>query len=170
MFPFPDQSDIIMSDFLTSQQMQGRPSAEPMHHFYPMYTAGGAQLLPNQQRQGVIQRGAAKPMPQRPPPRSSPPIKKSIYPPGHEALNSLVDIASQQPSLPVPKEKLQMHPNPSMMNEGLGKGLADSHLAEQRKPPQMQGYPDYAMPDRFVDFFTSSLSEQMSFSAVWNKP
>ncbi|XP_059487311.1 nuclear receptor corepressor 2 isoform X2 [Neocloeon triangulifer] len=142
-----DQSDIILSDFITSQQMHGRAPEPPMHHYYPMYTPGGAQLVPNQQRQGVIQRGAAKPLPQRPPPRSSPPIKKSVYPPGHEALNSLVDIASQQPRLPEPKDK--MHPGgpPSMMNEGLGKGLADSHLAEQRKPP-MQMYPDFGAAER----------------------
>ncbi|CAB3362406.1 Hypothetical predicted protein [Cloeon dipterum] len=143
-----DQSDIIMSDFITSQQMHGRPAEAPMHHYYPIYPAGGAQLVPNQQRQGVIQRGAAKPMPQqqRPPPRSSspPPMKKSAYPQGHEALNNLVDIALQQGSLPVPKEKMNsVGGPPAMINEGLGKGLADSHMVAEQRIQQPQMYADY---------------------------
>ncbi|CAH0549000.1 unnamed protein product [Brassicogethes aeneus] len=108
---------IIMNDFITSQHMQGRgrekiqyyPSSP--HRTPPPQQQQQQQQPPpqqqqqqqqqggQQQRQGVIQRHT------RPP----------YLPPGHEALSSLVDVAVQQPSLPVP----------TAPHEGLGKTIAE---------------------------------------------
>lgn len=99
---------IIMNDYITSQQMHGARRVEKpaQQNYYP--TGSPHRTTPPQpQRQGVIQRHT------RPP---------SHYPPGHEALSSLVDVAVQQPSLPVP----------AAPHEGLGKTIAD-HLSEPHR-------------------------------------
>lgn len=82
---------IIMNDYITSQQMLGRRNEKP---YYPARTPPPTPQQQNQQRQGVIQRHT-----------------RPYLPPGHEALSSLVDVAVQQPSLPVPNAP----------HEGLGK-------------------------------------------------
>ncbi|KAL3271042.1 hypothetical protein HHI36_021542 [Cryptolaemus montrouzieri] len=91
----------IINDYITSQQMLGRRNEKTQ--YYP--NAGIHRTPPppqnQQQRQGVIQRHT------RPP----------YLPPGHEALSSLVDVAVQQPSLPVPV---------TPPHEGLGKTMADN--------------------------------------------
>lgn len=86
----------IINDYITSQQMLGRRN-EKTQYYQPsgMHRTPPPQQNP-QQRQGVIQRHT------RPP----------YLPPGHEALSSLVDVAVQQPSLPVPV---------TPPHEGLGK-------------------------------------------------
>ncbi|XP_044763317.1 nuclear receptor corepressor 1 isoform X1 [Coccinella septempunctata] len=94
----------IINDYITSQQMLGRRNEKAQY-----YQPGGMHRTPppppppqnQQQRQGVIQRHT------RPP----------YLPPGHEALSSLVDVAVQQPSLPVPV---------TPPHEGLGKTMADN--------------------------------------------
>jgi hypothetical protein len=132
---------IIMNDYITSQQMVGRrgsadkerlsprgSSASPHPLYYPppvsvaaanqLYPAGSPQRTPPppQQRQGVIQRNTLRPQVQptktmlitqksSPPP---PQQRHAAYPPGHEAFSSLVDVASQQPSLPVPKVRMSL--------------------------------------------------------------
>nr|CAD7393945.1 unnamed protein product [Timema cristinae] len=49
-------------------------------------------------------------------------------PPGHEAFSSLVDVAVQQPSLPVPQKDSEKRQSTHHMHhhEGLGKSMADS--------------------------------------------
>jgi hypothetical protein len=78
---------IIMNDYITSQQMLGRRNEKSQ--YYPANSPHRTPPPPpqqqNQQRQGVIQRHT-----------------RPYLPPGHEALSSLVDVAVQQPSLPVP--------------------------------------------------------------------
>lgn len=100
---------IIMNDYITSQQMLGRRNEKPQY-----YPAGSPQhrtpppVVPQQtqQRQGVIQRHI-----------------RPHYPPGHEALSSLVDVAVQQPSLPVPNAP----------HEGLGKTMADNIMEQPHR-------------------------------------
>lgn len=110
---------IIMNDYITSQQMLSR-RGEKQPQYYPPSSPHRTPPppQPQQQRQGVIQRHV------RPP----------HYPPGHEAFSSLVDVAVQQPSLPVP----------SAPHEGLGKTMADNimeqphrfHLIQQQQRQQ----------------------------------
>lgn len=86
-----EQRQIIMNDYITSQQMHGsgvRRTTDKGIYYQP--------------RQGVIQRHNTKP----PSPHH--------YPPGHEAFSSLVDVAVRQPSLPVPPEDKRL------LHEGLG--------------------------------------------------
>lgn len=96
---------IIMNDYITSQQMLSRRNEKPQY-----YTSSSPHRTPPpqqaQQRQGVIQRHT-----------------RPHYPPGHEALSSLVDVAVQQPSLPVP----------SAPHEGLGKTMADNILEQPHR-------------------------------------
>lgn len=104
---------IIMNDYITSQQMLGtrrgeKPISQPPANYYPAGSPHRTPPPPQPQRQGVIQRHT------RPQP--------GHYPPGHEALSSLVDVAVQQPSLPVP----------AAPHEGLGKTIAD-HLSEPHR-------------------------------------
>lgn len=106
---------IIMTDFVTSQHLcnmketlQQQPRDKP--YYYPA-RQGLCEFLPSKSMvdfvisksivffAGVIQRHNTNP--------PGTPISKSVsphpsYPPGHEALGSLVDVAIQQPSLPVP--------------------------------------------------------------------
>lgn len=100
---------IIMNDYITSQQMHGARRVEKPPQQQNYYPVGSPHRTPppQPQRQGVIQRHT------RP---------QSHYPPGHEALSSLVDVAVQQPSLPVP----------AAPHEGLGKTIAD-HLSEPHR-------------------------------------
>lgn len=100
---------IIMNDYITSQQMHGPRRMEKPTQPQGYYPSGSPHRTPppQPQRQGVIQRHT------RPQPH---------YPPGHEALSSLVDVAVQQPSLPVP----------AAPHEGLGKTIAD-HLSEPHR-------------------------------------
>lgn len=100
---------IIMNDYITSQQMHGPRRVEKPPQTQNYYPTGSPHRTPppQPQRQGVIQRHT------RP---------QSHYPPGHEALSSLVDVAVQQPSLPVP----------AAPHEGLGKTIAD-HLSEPHR-------------------------------------
>ncbi|XP_050513281.1 uncharacterized protein LOC114330824 isoform X1 [Diabrotica virgifera virgifera] len=98
---------IIINDYITSQQMLGRRNEKTQ--FYP---TNSAHRTPSpsqpgqQQRQGVIQRNA----------------RPQYIQPGHEALSSLVDVAVQQPSLPVPNA-----------HEGLGKTMADNILDQPHR-------------------------------------
>ncbi|KAF5285140.1 hypothetical protein FQA39_LY16829 [Lamprigera yunnana] len=96
---------IIMNDYITSQQMLGRRNDKPQYYATtsPHRTPPPQQA---QQRQGVIQRHT-----------------RPHYPPGHEALGSLVDVAVQQPSLPVPNSP----------HEGLGKTMADNLLEQPHR-------------------------------------
>lgn len=102
---------IIMNDYITSQQMLGRRNEKPQYYpsSSPHRTPPPPQ--PSQQRQGVIQRHI-----------------RPTYPPGHEALGSLVDVAVQQPSLPVP----------SAPHEGLGKTMADNIMEQPHRLQLMQ--------------------------------
>ncbi|XP_063926302.1 nuclear receptor corepressor 1 isoform X4 [Zophobas morio] len=98
---------IIMNDYITSQQMLGRRNEKA--GYYP--TSSPHRTPPpvsqqNQQRQGVIQRHT-----------------RPYLPPGHEALSSLVDVAVQQPSLPVPNAP----------HEGLGKTMADNIMEQPHR-------------------------------------
>lgn len=98
---------IIMNDYITSQQMLSRRSEKPQY-----YPANSPHRTPppqqsQQQRQGVIQRHT----------------RPQYLQPGHEALSSLVDVAVQQPSLPVP----------SAPHEGLGKTMADNILEQPHR-------------------------------------
>ncbi|XP_044260119.1 nuclear receptor corepressor 1 [Tribolium madens] len=90
---------IIMNDYITSQQMLGRRDK-------PYYARTPPPTNQNQQRQGVIQRHT-----------------RPYLPPGHEALSSLVDVAVQQPSLPVP----------TAPHEGLGKTMADNIMEQPHR-------------------------------------
>lgn len=118
---------IIMNDYITSQQMHARSRTgatsegsnknEPPSTLY--YTSTPPPQTHTQPRQGVIQRhNPQKPIHYPPPP------------PGLEAFSSLVDVAVQQPSLPVPHP--HNHPPPgSSSHEGLGKTMADRLLADR---------------------------------------
>nr|XP_023022666.1 uncharacterized protein LOC111510921 [Leptinotarsa decemlineata] len=98
---------IIINDYITSQQMLGRRNEKPQY-----YPASSPHRTPppqqgQQQRQGVIQRHT----------------RPQYLQPGHEALSSLVDVAVQQPSLPVP----------SAPHEGLGKTMADNIMEQPHR-------------------------------------
>ncbi|XP_023245683.1 histone-lysine N-methyltransferase 2D isoform X2 [Copidosoma floridanum] len=90
---------IIMNDYITSQQMQHRnrignlpESGNKSESPATLYCANTPPPQPHQQpRQGVIQRHNTTK-------HYAPP------PPGLEAFSSLVDVAVQQPSLPVPHQ------------------------------------------------------------------
>lgn len=116
------QRQIIINDYITSKQMLGGRrndksyyhASSPSHRTPPPTTHSQSQQQPQhqqsqtpqpQQRQGVIQRHS-----------------RPYLPPGHEKLSSLVDIAVQQPSLPVPNAP----------HEGLGKTMADNLLEHSR--------------------------------------
>ncbi|CAG2063316.1 unnamed protein product, partial [Timema podura] len=62
-------------------------------------------------------------------------------PPGHEAFSSLVDVAVQQPSLPVPQKDSEKRQSTHHMHhhEGLGKSMADS-LSNQQQTRITSGY------------------------------
>ena len=117
---------IIMNDYITSQQMQPRgrntgTAEAPVKHEPPstLYYAGTPPPQTHTQpRQGVIQRhNTQKPIHYPPPP-------------GLEAFSSLVDVAVQQPSLPVPHS--HGHPATSSSgHEGLGKTMADRLMADR---------------------------------------
>ncbi|CAH1393589.1 unnamed protein product [Nezara viridula] len=105
-----EQRQIIMNDYITSQQMHGPGnSSGPRSGRDKMYYQTNT-------RQGVIQRHNTKP--------PSPGV--SHYPPGHEAFSSLVDVAVRQPSLPVPPtlsmpmEHKNMQDEKRHLHEGLG--------------------------------------------------
>lgn len=103
-----EQRQIIMNDYITSQQMHGvgvRRTTDKSSVFY-------------QPRQGVIQRHNTKPpSPHHYPPGHKPPSPHH-YPPGHEAFSSLVDVAVRQPSLPVPMTDHK--DDKRLLHEGLG--------------------------------------------------
>lgn len=99
---------VIINDYFTSQQMLGRKNEKP-----PYYPTSSPHRTPpppppqqSQQRQGVIQRHT----------------RPQYLQPGHEALSSLVDVAVQQPSLPVPTA-----------HEGLGKTMADNIMEQPHR-------------------------------------
>ncbi|XP_054281476.1 uncharacterized protein LOC128999132 isoform X3 [Macrosteles quadrilineatus] len=103
-----EQRQIIMNDYITSQQMHGsaaRRTNDKTTLYYPP-------------RQGVIQRHNTKPPSPHHYPAGHKPPSPHHYPPGHEAFSSLVDVAVRQPSLPVP------HPDHKedkrLLHEGLG--------------------------------------------------
>ncbi|XP_034945061.1 uncharacterized protein Smr isoform X3 [Chelonus insularis] len=122
---------IIMNDYITSQQMHQRsrtsvnsessaksePPPPPPATLY--YTSTPPPPSHTQPRQGVIQRhNPQKQIHYQPPPA------------GLEAFSSLVDVAVQQPSLPVPHP--HAHPSSgSSGHEGLGKTMADRLLADR---------------------------------------
>lgn len=115
---------IIINDYITSQQMHGRGrvtnatetpvKTEPSNLYYASTPPPQTHTQP---RQGVIQRhNTQKPIHYPPPP-------------GLEAFSSLVDVAVQQPSLPVPHPH---HPATSSSgHEGLGKTMADRLMADR---------------------------------------
>lgn len=104
-----EQRQIIMNDYITSQQMHG-PGARRT-------TDKGA--LYYQPRQGVIQRHNTKPpSPHHYPAGHKPASPHGHYPPGHEAFSSLVDVAVRQPSLPVPMAEHKE--DKRLLHEGLG--------------------------------------------------
>lgn len=119
---------IIMNDYITSQQMHARSRGsggtsetaaknEAPSTLY--YTGTPPPQTHTQPRQGVIQRHNPQKQIHYPPP-----------PPGLEAFSSLVDVAVQQPSLPVPHP--HSHPaSSSGGHEGLGKTMADRLLADR---------------------------------------
>ncbi|KAJ8980403.1 hypothetical protein NQ317_009398 [Molorchus minor] len=101
---------IIMNDYITSQQMLARRAEKPQYYpaSSPHRTPPPPQMqAQQQQRQGVIQRHT----------------RPQYLQPGHEALSSLVDVAVQQPSLPVPNAP----------HEGLGKTMADNILEQPHR-------------------------------------
>ncbi|XP_011313369.1 nuclear receptor corepressor 1 isoform X2 [Fopius arisanus] len=122
---------IIMNDYITSQQMHQRKgttaSNESSSKTEPppgtlYYTSTPPPPTPpqshTQQRQGVIHRhNPQKQIHYHPPPA------------GLEAFSSLVDVAVQQPSLPVPHP--HGHPPSGSSHEGLGKTMADRLLADR---------------------------------------
>lgn len=134
---------IIMNDYITSQQMHGPPRRLPEKEYYqggqyPSSRPPSAERPttgtppPPQARQGVIQRhNAARPKPPSPQQqqRSYHHPHHPHYPPGHEALSSLVDVAVQQPSLPVPKEEKP---------EGLGKAVLEHEHRYRYDQPRHQ--------------------------------
>lgn len=86
---FSEQRQIIMNDYITSQQMHSNVTAQFPRVQKPPVTS---PMYYQPARQGVIQRHNTAPKATSP----------QSYPPGHEALGSLVDVAIRQPSLPVP--------------------------------------------------------------------
>lgn len=86
---FSEQRQIIMNDYITSQQMHSNVTAQFPRAQKPPVTSS---MYYQPTRQGVIQRHNTAPKVTSP----------QSYPPGHEALGSLVDVAIRQPSLPVP--------------------------------------------------------------------
>ncbi|XP_050443089.1 uncharacterized protein LOC126847091 isoform X3 [Adelges cooleyi] len=87
---FSEQRQIIMNDYITSQQMHSNVAAQFPRAQKPPPVTSPMYYQPT--RQGVIQRHNTAPKVTSP----------QSYPPGHEALGSLVDVAIRQPSLPVP--------------------------------------------------------------------
>lgn len=87
---FSEQRQIIMNDYITSQQMHSNVAAQFPRAPKPPPVTSPMYYQPA--RQGVIQRHNTAPKVTSP----------QSYPPGHEALGSLVDVAIRQPSLPVP--------------------------------------------------------------------
>jgi len=87
---FSEQRQIIMNDYITSQQMHSNVAAQFPRVQKPPPVTSPMYYQPT--RQGVIQRHNTAPKVTSP----------QSYPPGHEALGSLVDVAVRQPSLPVP--------------------------------------------------------------------
>lgn len=86
---YSEQRQIIMDDYITSQQMHSNVAAQFPRSQKPPVTS---PIYYQPTRQGVIQRHNTAPKVTSP----------QSYPPGHEALGSLVDVAIRQPSLPVP--------------------------------------------------------------------
>lgn len=103
-----EQRQIIMNDYITSQQMHGTATRR---------TADKPGALYYQPRQGVIQRHNTKP----PSPHQ--------YLPGHEALSSLVDVAVRLPSLPVPDHKDSA--DKRLLHEGLGERFNRDNAQER---------------------------------------
>lgn len=98
----------IINDYITSQQMLGRRNEKPQ--YYP--TSSPHRTPPptqqnQQQRQGVIQRHT----------------RPQYLQPGQEVLSTFVDLAVQQPSLPVPNAP----------HEGLGKTMADNIMEQPHR-------------------------------------
>lgn len=130
---------IIMNDYITSQQMHARArgssntgasvAAETTGKSEPPPPASSTLYYTStpppsqthtQPRQGVIQRHNTQKQMHYPPP-----------PPGLEAFSSLVDVAVQQPSLPVPHPHGHPAASGSSGHEGLGKTMADRLLADR---------------------------------------
>ncbi|XP_026830889.1 uncharacterized protein LOC105284432 isoform X2 [Ooceraea biroi] len=130
---------IIMNDYITSQQMHARarsggggaaaagetagksePPPPPPSTLYYASTPPPPPQTHTQPRQGVIQRHNPQKQIHYPPP-----------PPGLEAFSSLVDVAVQQPSLPVPHPHGHPAASSSGGHEGLGKTMADRLLADR---------------------------------------
>lgn len=143
MDPQLSSRQIIMNDYITSQQMHARsrgssntgtsvaaettgksePPPPPSSTLYYTSTPPPSQTHTHthtQPRQGVIQRHNTQKQIHYPPP-----------PPGLEAFSSLVDVAVQQPSLPVPHPHGHPAASGSSGHEGLGKTMADRLLADR---------------------------------------
>lgn len=99
-------------------------------------------------------------------------------PPGHEAFSSLVDVAVQQPSLPVPhkdsdkrQQPQQQHllpPHHPHHHEGLGKTMADSLNTARMLTDhhQMQDRERFSVTREQRERDTHHSSEQQRFAAV----
>lgn len=98
----------IINDYITSQQMLGRRNEKPQYYptNSPHRTPPPTQQS-QQQRQGVIQRHT----------------RPQYLQPGQEVLSTFVDLAVQQPSLPVPNAP----------HEGLGKTMADNIMEQPHR-------------------------------------
>ena len=129
---------IIISDYYTSQQMnqltrggsssgasvtgemtgKSEPPPPPSQTLYYASTPPPPSQTHTQPRQGVIQRHN--------------PQKQMHYPPPvHDALSNLVEVAIQQPTLPVPHPHGHPAASGSGGHEGLGKTMADRLLADR---------------------------------------
>lgn len=74
-------------------------------------------------------------------PQNSKSTSPHPYPPGHEALSSLVDVAVKQPSLPVPLSHASSSPSLNqqhkeekriIIQEGLGDGFGKESVSQDR--------------------------------------
>lgn len=123
---FSEQRQIIMNDYITSQQMHSNVTAQFPRVQKPPVTSA---MYYQPARQGVIQRHNTAPKATSP----------QSYPPGHEALGSLVDVAIRQPSLPVPLN----HPEDRHREQDCyvrGSPVPKQHMyrEQQRHEQQMQ--------------------------------
>jgi len=100
-------------------------------------------------------------------------------PPGHEAFSSLVDVAVQQPSLPVPPKDADKRQQPQQQqhllpphhphhHEGLGKTMADSLNSARMLTDhhQMQERERYAVPREQREREAHHSAEQQRYTAV----
>lgn len=138
---------IILNDYITSQQMLGglrRPNLpitapRPVAPTPPQAPAiiqhqSQPQTQPQQQRQGVIQRHSRTMASANTSLSRAPTSQHTLYT-GHEAFSSLVDVAVQQPSLPVPQQNSSSHES---IMKSVPEHLNESHRFQMRQQQQQQ--------------------------------